>query len=346
MQIQVDRSTDFYKRIDNFARASKVESLTIFPSEVKEVLITIAIPTYNRPEQLKESIESALSLKGGYPFEVIVVDNNPVRMDGTEQMMSGYKGDGRVSYYKNSDNLGMGGNWNRAVWLSRSRWVVLLHDDDRLEPDFLEKTVPFLKKLDPAVLNTRKYSDEGQRPNRRWKNIKRIAKLDLLYGNAVDVPSGIILNREAVMAEGGFNNDYYPSLDYCFYSLLLRKYPVYMLNEDLTFYRREVNASLSLQVQEDWLIIGYYLTWQMLEHYGFPQWIILPFLQVRTQAAYQTIESAWHSGLVIPKDSLWGDKVYSSFRKGLSKCIVSLFIRLEKMKARISCFFHLINNKV
>lgn len=344
MRGHIDHSLDFFGYVDNFAKCRLNKSLSIFSSSIYEGEITIAIPTFKRSCLLKEALDSALALDGDYSYEVIVVDNNPARGDETEIMMSDYQRDGRVSYYKNAENLGQAGNWNRCFSLSRSEWVVLLHDDDCLEPDFLIKTVPYLSRLHPAILNTRKYSTQGNRPSRLINNIKRVAKLDIIYGNAVEVPSGIIFNRKVVIEQGGFNNDFYPSHDYCFHTLLLSKYPVYILNENLTFYRKDVSDSLSLQVQEDWLIFGYYLIWQVLERYRFPRWIILPFLQVRTYKGQEIIQSAWHSSVAIPKNKLWGDKDYSSFRKSLSYVIVSFFYYIERIKARISCLLSLIKS--
>ena len=334
---------DFFEPVDHFAKTAAIGSGCILPgSRTEPVLVSIAIPTYKRAGFLKEALESALAQRPVCDFEILVVDNNPLRDDETEQLMRQYKETGIVSYYKNDQNLGMGGNWNRCLFLSRGKWVVLLHDDDRLEASFLQKTLPYLQKLDPGILQTRKYSAEGPAPRRLFRNIKKVGRLDMLYGHALDVPSGIVYNREEVLRAGGFNDALYPSLDYCFHTVFLQDHPVYILNENLTYYRLSVNASQSLQVQEAWLIDGFFLTKQLLRRYGLPDWIVMPFLPIRTARALNTIEQVWHSGLQVP--SRLPVKQYPWWRRAVSLAIITLCVRYEKIKARIACIFNLIKS--
>jgi len=166
----------------------------------------------------------------------------------------------------------------------------------------------------------------------------------MLYAHAIDVPSGIIYHRESVLEAGGFNDDFYPSLDYCFHTVFLERYPVYILNEDLTYYRISVNASQSLSVQESWLVNGYYLNKQVLERYGFSSRIVLPFLQIRTESARRTIEQVWHSGLAAPASLPVGN--YPFFRRALSYVLVSAAVLYEKAKARIRCLFEIVKMHV
>ena len=47
--------------------------------------------------------------------------------------------EGRISYYKNKENLGMFGNWNRCLELARGEWVCILHSDDKIMPNYIEE---------------------------------------------------------------------------------------------------------------------------------------------------------------------------------------------------------------
>lgn len=106
--------------------------------------ITVVIPTYNRAELLKDSIDSVLSQKQFSDFEIIVIDNEEKTDTKTEMLLKTYN-DNRIFYYKNDMNIGQIGNWNRGILLAKSEWVVLLHDDDYLKPLFLKKTTDCLK---------------------------------------------------------------------------------------------------------------------------------------------------------------------------------------------------------
>ena len=47
-------------------------------------------------------------------------------------------------YMKNEENIGMFGNWNRALEVTRTKYVVLLHDDDWLTENYIETVINFL----------------------------------------------------------------------------------------------------------------------------------------------------------------------------------------------------------
>ncbi len=66
---------DGFTKQNNFCRFSDVPSTAIIESSYGEVFVTIAIPTYKRGRQLKDTIDSALMQSGEYPFDVIIVDN-------------------------------------------------------------------------------------------------------------------------------------------------------------------------------------------------------------------------------------------------------------------------------
>ena len=110
----------------------------IYTSKVENPEITIAIPTYKRPNLLLEAISSAINQETSVKYDIIVVDNNPGRGDETEQLMEKFRDSLLVSYYKNSSNLGMVGNWNQLFSIAKGQWVAMLHDDDLLYPNYIK----------------------------------------------------------------------------------------------------------------------------------------------------------------------------------------------------------------
>jgi glycosyltransferase involved in cell wall biosynthesis len=101
-------------------------------------LVTIAIPTFRRPETLVEAVGSALSQRFGEPFEIIVADNDPASRDA-ERLLGALPqlADANFRYLVNRENVGMYGNHNICLLAARGEWVTILHDDDLLDPDFL-----------------------------------------------------------------------------------------------------------------------------------------------------------------------------------------------------------------
>lgn len=119
---------------------SKAPSRLVFAdADLTEPLLTIAIPTLRRFEVLAEAMASALAQTTAYPFEIIVVDNDPTSRDA-ERLVATLPRlrEARFRYYVNDENIGMFGNWNRSVELGRGTWHTMLHDDDLLLPAFVE----------------------------------------------------------------------------------------------------------------------------------------------------------------------------------------------------------------
>jgi glycosyltransferase involved in cell wall biosynthesis len=95
-------------------------------------LVTICIPTYNRPVLVREAVDSALGQS--YPaIEVIVSDDS--QDDRTKQALADVLAVGGVRYVQNKPALRQAGNVNQLFDLARGELLVLLHDDDLLLPD-------------------------------------------------------------------------------------------------------------------------------------------------------------------------------------------------------------------
>jgi glycosyltransferase involved in cell wall biosynthesis len=108
-------------------------------------LVTIAIPTYNRAgSHLPGVIEAALD-QTWTNIEVLVGDN--ASTDDTPAVVGRYA-DPRLVHVRHPVNLGANGNFNRLLELARGEWFLLLHDDDLVDPRFVEVC---LKSRQPGV---------------------------------------------------------------------------------------------------------------------------------------------------------------------------------------------------
>jgi glycosyltransferase involved in cell wall biosynthesis len=112
-------------------------------------LVSICIPTYNRAGMIGKAIESALAQS--YPhLEVIVVDN--ASTDDTESIVRQFA-DSRMVYYRNDENLGLFGNFNRCLEFAKGDIIHILHSDDFIDPDFTRTCVQFFV-AHPSVMLT------------------------------------------------------------------------------------------------------------------------------------------------------------------------------------------------
>lgn len=119
-------------------------------------LVSICIPTYNRANYITKAIDSALS-QTYKNIEVIVVDN--ASTDNTEEIVSSYS-DPRLKYVRNSENLGLFGNFNRCIELYNGCFLHILHSDEYIDPDFTEKCVQFFNEHQNVQLTCTSYREE------------------------------------------------------------------------------------------------------------------------------------------------------------------------------------------
>src|SRR5438445_11375370 len=90
---------------------------------------------YRRLEYLEEALDSAVNQT--VPVKVFLYDDG-CRDEARLHCILGRFGD-RVEYHKNPHTLGLFQNMNQCIWKSPTPWVSVLHDDDALAKDFVER---------------------------------------------------------------------------------------------------------------------------------------------------------------------------------------------------------------
>lgn len=118
-------------------------------------LVSILIPTYNRPDYLKQALKSALS-QTYTPTEIIVSDNSDNNQ--TEQVVkkiqAKVQGSRTIKYVKNSRNIGPIANQRQCLELSTGEFINFLMDDDLLHRDKLDSMLPYLLQDKSVALVT------------------------------------------------------------------------------------------------------------------------------------------------------------------------------------------------
>lgn len=136
-----------------------------------EKKLSICIPTYNRKSYLEQSINSLLPQLRD---DIEVLISNNCSPDDTDEYCKTL--DSRITYHKQSENIGSDGNF---LWLmdnARGKYIILLSDDDYLEIGAVEKLVNFLegKDIGLGIINSRSHLKDG-----------RIT--DLIYGDGENI---------------------------------------------------------------------------------------------------------------------------------------------------------------
>jgi glycosyltransferase involved in cell wall biosynthesis len=111
-------------------------------------LVSIGIPTFNRAEMLKRSIESALN-QDYENVEVLISDN--ASTDQTESFCNYYcEMDSRFKYFRQPRNRGPADNFSEVLKYSTGQFFMWLGDDDWIDPGYVSAGVQQLLD-DPAM---------------------------------------------------------------------------------------------------------------------------------------------------------------------------------------------------
>lgn len=110
-------------------------------------LVSIGVPTYNRPTSLKRALEIITS-QTYKQLEIIVSDNdsdNPLVKEVAELFT---KCDSRVKYFKQDNNIGVLANAEFVLNSSSGEYFTWFSDDDWRSPEFIENMVIQLENND------------------------------------------------------------------------------------------------------------------------------------------------------------------------------------------------------
>lgn len=103
-------------------------------------LVSVGIPTYNRPSLLRSRLINVLS-QTYRNLNVIVSDNASTDPEVERVCLEFAALDRRVRYIKRETNIGAPANFSYVVTLAVSDFFVWAADDDEWEPDFVERCV-------------------------------------------------------------------------------------------------------------------------------------------------------------------------------------------------------------
>jgi len=97
------------------------------------VSFSFIIPVYNRPEEIKELLDSFIQLKGVFDFEIVIVeDGSSIPSD---KIINGYNDKLNISYYQ-KENSGPGNSRNYGMKKAKGNYFIILDSDCLLPPIF------------------------------------------------------------------------------------------------------------------------------------------------------------------------------------------------------------------
>lgn len=178
-------------------------------------LISICIPNFNNSKYLDFCIQSVLD-QTYKNIEIILVDD--CSSDGSINIAQKYRNN--IKIYINSVNIGQPKNTNKCVELSRGEYIVILHSDDLLLPDFISKLLPLLEKYPNVGMaaGERMITDEANRrkpikPFYKYNCIVPGIKQAKVFMMTSFLPCQVLLRRKIFNQIGGIDERHTVNLD-------------------------------------------------------------------------------------------------------------------------------------
>lgn len=196
--------------------------------------ITVAVPTFNGARHLRDALQSIT--RSSCPFDLLVVDDRSD--DATLGIAREVVGDrGRVE--QNTERLGLAGNWNRCVDLSRTPLVAIFHQDDVMLAEHLETHLRAYQnnsELGWVASAADVIDDAGKPVSESVVERGGLGPHNRLFANGLGVDalaitnplrcSAVTINRAAHAEVGGFDPSYRYAVDWDFWLRVADARPV------------------------------------------------------------------------------------------------------------------------
>ncbi len=175
-------------------------------------LVSIIIPTYNRANLIRRSINSILNQKY-QNFEIIVVDDGST--DNTMEIVGNFNED-KIKYYKHKINKGAAAAMNTGIEYCRGDFIAFQGSDDLWLPEKLEKEMKIFKKSNKnvgVVYSGYFYIRNNKKkivPSSEIKKKDGYIQNELLNGNFV---SGLSVIRKICFQKVGLFDENLPNLE-------------------------------------------------------------------------------------------------------------------------------------
>lgn len=220
-------------------------------------LVTVAISTYERAEgTFPAALRSAVAQT--WPnLEILIADN--ASQDHTRDVVAEL-GDSRVRYHRHQENIGPAANFNFCIEAARGRYFVLLHDDDLLDADFVERYASALAARPEAGLATggvRVIDGHGRVRNRKPNRVPEMDAADLFltwFDKGVSFYlCSTMFHRQRLLDAGGFVSPKHLFQDVKAIAILAARHGYVSVPGTASSFRRHASNRGGLSRALDWV---------------------------------------------------------------------------------------------
>jgi glycosyltransferase involved in cell wall biosynthesis len=215
----------------------------------RDPLVTVLMPVYNAGAYLQPTLETILG-QTYRDFEFLII--NDCSIDGSLETIRSL-GDPRIRVHTNSVNMGQTKSLNVGLRLARGKFVVVNDADDYSLPRRIETQLDFIMKNPQyPVVGTSCYIMDGRGEiQRTFLRPTDLREIHLQYLSDTPMTHGsVIMNREAILKMGGYNEEFRIIQDYELWSTLMRNGLQVMNLPDLLVVIRTFSDSISFKQRE------------------------------------------------------------------------------------------------
>lgn len=108
-----------------------------------DIVFSFIIPVYNRPDEIKELLDSFSNLKGHHSYEIVIIEDGS--NETSESIVSVFNDELDISYHYKA-NSGPGDSRNYGMQKAKGNYFIILDSDVLLPPDYLTEVKKFLGK--------------------------------------------------------------------------------------------------------------------------------------------------------------------------------------------------------
>lgn len=198
---------------------------------MKEPLVSVVIPTYNRLSTIIRCIESVIQ-QSYKNIEIIVVDD--ASTDNTESVIQKYITLNNFNYIKLASNVGGAEARNIGINKSNGDYIAFQDSDDEWMLDKLEKQMLYFNQNDVDIVfsKIKRISNLGESIFPKLNVIESLNMATLLQVNYIGTPSAVI-KKQKLIEVSGFDKTLPRLQDWDLFIRLSKNASFYMIPEVL-----------------------------------------------------------------------------------------------------------------
>lgn len=198
---------------------------------MKNPLVDIVIPTYNRKELLKRAVQSVQN-QSYKNWKLFIVDDGST--DGTTN--SSYEEQNNIFILKLKNNKGVSHARNQGIKQGKADWIAFLDSDDEWLPEKLEKQIKYAQNYPqyPVIHCNEIWFKNGKVFNQKKKHKKQGGRIFIPSVKLCCIsPSAVLIKRNLFKTIGLFKENFPVCEDYELWLRITSRYEVGFIDKPL-----------------------------------------------------------------------------------------------------------------